>query len=255
MSDTSQTNVLESGTQQRTPRWYSVRVWLLFTIVIAASLCTLTVVFFREESRFYEIEAGLAGKVLYSQKSVWEKDTARLQLERVDKWHSRSNKSRFDFNFPVLADGYELAMNGEAIQDGNLRRIRELRPLQSVSLEGSAITDEGLSQLQDVAELRALDLGGTKITDNGLAYLERMKLLQWLDLRRTGITDAGLGHLHSLQRIEWLGLRSTKITDAGLNALSDMRRLEVLDLTDCGGITEAGVQRLQRERPECKIVH
>jgi hypothetical protein len=70
----------------------------------------------------------------------------------------------------------------------------------------------------------------------------------------SSITDAGVRVLATLTCLEELDLEwSERLTDDALDALAMLPRLRWVDLSFCFGVTEAGLARLRRARPEVKI--
>lgn len=67
------------------------------------------------------------------------------------------------------------------------------------------------------------------------------------------VTDDGLHHVAKLTNLRRLGLEWTRISDRGLDELHELHDLEEVDIlaTDC---TLAGVRRLKKAIPSCKIV-
>lgn len=146
------------------------------------------------------------------------------------RWEPRKDKSRWEFNSPVLADGWEVAMPQATDSTLAKAHLKDLFPLRTINLSSTKVTDAGLANLEGLYELRALDLSGAKITDAGLEHLKRLAQLQWIDLSDTMVTDAGLVHLKKLAALEWLDLRNTNVT-------------------------EEGAKILQRALPKCEIEH
>jgi hypothetical protein len=91
-------------------------------------------------------------------------------------------------------------------------------------------------------------------SDADLSELCELRRLAFLDLSRTGVSDDGLAAVASLRCLDYLILSRTRITDAGLRHLERMDRLHVLLLRDCPNVTDAGVARLKKALPGCRIV-
>jgi internalin A len=117
----------------------------------------------------------------------------------------------------------------------------------------------GLMYLQDLTNLQTLYLGFTRVSDAGLVHLKGSINLEHLSLVDTQITDAGLVHLNDLTGLKSLYIGGTKISDGGLSYLKKtMLGLRILDLTNGDTnrpekVTVAGVQVLQRARPNVRI--
>ncbi len=137
------------------------------------------------------------------------------------------------------------------------RLARELRRAEvpGLKLRGTEITDAVLAHLKDLGHLQDLDLGWCKsITDAGLAHVKDLGQLQALDLTWCiNITDTGLAHLTGLGQLRELHLTGCNITDAGLAHLKDLGQLRELALFDCRRITSAGVQRIRKALPQCRV--
>tara|TARA_Y100000593_G_C4159696_1_gene261374 strand:+ start:163 stop:705 length:543 start_codon:yes stop_codon:yes gene_type:complete len=120
---------------------------------------------------------------------------------------------------------------------------------------GSKITDVGLKEVAKLENLAHLDLNATVITDAGLKEVAKLQQLKELDLYLCfEITDAGLKEVAKCGRLNVLRLRATPITDAGLKELAKLKQLAELDLCQTH-VTEAGVARLQKALPKCKILY
>ena len=65
--------------------------------------------------------------------------------------------------------------------------------------------------------------------------------------------DAGLAHLAALDGLQILKLKNTDVSDDGLEWLKECTALHTLVLTGTK-VSDAGVMRLQRARPELKVV-
>ncbi len=90
-------------------------------------------------------------------------------------------------------------------------------------------------------------------TDADLGELCELRSLERLDLDGSKVTDAGLRTLSNLRGLKLLSLAETAITDQGLRHLESMSQLRFLELDGCPQITDAGVARLQKALPMCKI--
>jgi hypothetical protein len=90
------------------------------------------------------------------------------------------------------------------------------------------VTDKGVRRVCQLKKLRVLYLTGNRITNVGLKSLATLKNIERLHLRSVGIDDLGLKHLGLLKKLQSLRLYRTKVTSNG-------------------------VQRLQKQLPNCKI--
>jgi thiol-disulfide isomerase/thioredoxin len=107
-------------------------------------------------------------------------------------------------------------LSGTRVTDAELKKLKELKGLQTLYLDGARVTDAGLKELKELKGLRKLDLSGTQVTDAGLRDFQELKELRHLDLRGTRVTDAGLKELKELKALRQLFLGGTKVTDEGV---------------------------------------
>jgi hypothetical protein len=107
------------------------------------------------------------------------------------------------------------------------------------------------SDSQTTATLVSFD--GVLGTDTRLGDLCELRKLDMLSLIGSDVTDAGMATVGGFKGLKFLKLNHTTVTDTGLRRLEGMGRLDTLDLTGCPHITDAGVARLQKALPQCKI--
>lgn len=104
-----------------------------------------------------------------------------------------------------------------------------------------------------------VDFGGSLVsmphttTDADLGELCELCNLTTLWIDKTKITDRGLRTVATVRCLLALSLEGSDITDLGLIHLESMSKLNHLNLHDCPDITDAGVARLQKALPQCKI--
>lgn len=105
---------------------------------------------------------------------------------------------------------------------------------------------------------RGIDPGffSDPVSDEDLISLKPLRELRVLTLEsRTRLTDAALKHVGALIQLEnlrFLYLTRTRVTDAALEHLRHLSALEHLDLRNTL-VTEAGVAKLQKALPHCRI--
>ena len=138
------------------------------------------------------------------------------------------------------------------ITDAGLRHLEGLDGPQALWLDCAEITDVGLQHLEGLTRIQSLTLGGTKVTDAGLQYLGGLMRLEVLSLNGTKVTDVGLRHLARLSQLQDVDLRNTVITDDGLQHFEKLTKLQSLQLFHTK-VSAAGVAKLQKALPNCKI--
>ncbi len=173
-------------------------------------------------------------------------------------------------------DIQELDVHSRSLKDADLKHLKGLTGLRSLSLGGIGcvpppycpMTGEGLSNLSGMVSLRELELAWTdvcdenlihlktlrslekltlldnrKITGDGLVILEELPSLKNLSLYKTPVTNAGLRHLRNLPLLEVLNLQDTDVNDEGLAYVQELPKLKSLVLPP--GITGEGLAKLK----------
>jgi Leucine-rich repeat (LRR) protein len=181
-----------------------------------------------------------------------------------------------------------LNLRGTKVTDAGLQHLSTVTSLESLDLGFVQVTDVGLDQLTSLPKLKELTLGGNKLTDTGLEALRQLPGLIYLDLGGAQRTDSGMwsvsigekgvAAIASLQNLRRLTLTGLAVSPRELESLRALTRLERLDLQDCrhvnddaipllssmpsvrivdlsrAGISEAGLARLRKAKPNCKIL-
>ncbi|WP_417379452.1 GYF domain-containing protein [Gimesia sp.] len=125
----------------------------------------------------------------------------------------------------------------------------------NLDLTGVSITESHLAAIGTLQSLQSLNLYKTNLTDDGLKALAKPSNLSYLAIGRTRITSDGLRHLTGLKKIKGLRINGNKgIGDSGVEHLTEMKKLTVLQINNTS-ISEAGIQKLKRALPNCKIIH
>jgi hypothetical protein len=134
-----------------------------------------------------------------------------------------------------------------------LKRLRDLKSLESLSISQAMLTDPSLLNLRPLTMLKtlslddvpvtgssfrllkglriaSLSLDGTRIDDANLKHVGAFVNLDTLSLDYTKISNAGLGHLNSLKKLKELSLKWTAVSDAGMDQIKGLTALAELDL-------------------------
>ncbi len=90
-------------------------------------------------------------------------------------------------------------------------------------------------------------------TDADLAGLCELRAMHSLWLTDARVSADGLRAVAGLPRLRNLYLQGDNVTDAGLRHLEAMQGLRVLRVDGCPNVTEAGVERLKKALPGCKV--
>ncbi len=123
--------------------------------------------------------------------------------------------------------------------------IAGLPNLRSVSCQGCTISDEQLAMLQNV-QLEVIDLSDTTGPHHGLLALGSQENLIRVVLRGCQwFADDDLRLMPSFTLLRGLDISKTSITDDGLAPLAFCVKLSYVDLTGCGQLTGASLNRLK----------
>lgn len=167
------------------------------------------------------------------------------------------------------SDVTKLDLSGCSITD--LSPLAVCTSLEELDLGGNYIRD--ISTLLDLPKLRVLDLSSNMISD--IRPLMSMTTLEHLNLADNKITSVtalselkqlkelvlssneldGTQGLAKLSNLKILGLKKTGISDSDLEKLYNLTSLASLSLENNPDLTEAGVSKLQKKLPGCKITH
>ncbi len=151
------------------------------------------------------------------------------------------------------------------ITDNGLIPFAALHNLEGVALFSDRITGNGIVHLAGLKRLKFLWISGS-ITDSYLENVSKLSQLEHLEIcsGQLAITDDGFSHIAKLTNLRSLGfghddwngssiLAPVKVTDKGLTSLHRLKRLEALHLNTTTQITQAGIDKLGKDLPNCRI--
>lgn len=165
------------------------------------------------------------------------------------------------------------------VNDAGLKAISQLPLTGRLWLGHTHFTDEGAKHLANLTKLKRCGLGSMEkassgeavaalvnlpledltLLDNqatpvGVAHAAKIATLQKLDISHgPTVTDESLPQLAAMPELTELKIGSAQLTDDGLQTLAGAKKLKKLALTGVKKVTPAGVERLQKARPELVI--
>jgi hypothetical protein len=165
------------------------------------------------------------------------------------------------------------------VNDAGLKAIAQLPLSGRLWLGHTHFTDEGAKHLANLTKLKRCGLGSMEkassgeavaalvnlpledltLLDNqatpvGVAHAAKITTLQKLDISHgPTVGDESLPQLAAMPELTELRIGSAQLTDDGLQALATAKKLKKLALTGVKKVTPAGVERLQKTRPELVI--
>ena len=222
-------------TQRRRYLQYSLRSFLLLTVLAAICLAWLrNVRHRRDQSRQLEslgarVElepaTGKLVEALPQEYASWFDRMIMIDFSR------RTNES--------LADLMPLAANQIFVRDLRLvscfefgddqfAQLRRLRVLRTLHLDSTAVTDESMKQVGGLRQLTTLSLYMTRVTNDGVARLVHLRHLENLDLGGTDVDDGCVPNLLQLRALQRIDLSQTKFTDSGLAKLRNESNAKII---------------------------
>lgn len=165
------------------------------------------------------------------------------------------------------------------VNDAGLKAISQLPLTGRLWLGHTHFTDEGAKHLANLTKLKRCGLGSMEkassgeavaalvnlpledltLLDNqatpvGVAHAAKIATLQKLDISHgPTVGDESLLQLAAMPELTELKIGSAQLTDDGLQTLAGAKKLKKLALTGVKKVTPAGVERLQKARPELVI--
>ncbi len=121
---------------------------------------------------------------------------------------------------------------------------QEQTAAQAVALSGTEIDLNRLASLSKGPMLRQLKLEGAPISDEGLAMIASLPSLEELSFESCKCSDRLFEVLADSKKLKRLRLRSLSVSDLGLVKLSTLDRLELLEITDCTGFSQQGLESI-----------
>ena len=135
-----------------------------------------------------------------------------------------------------------------SLSDVGLLHFKYCKNLTFVGLSNIKVTDVGLSYFKDCKSLGGLYLGGLQVSDVGLSYFKDCKELVAVGLKDcVNVSDAGLAYFKDCKKLIALQLSDcSQVSDAGLSYFKDCKGLFVLDLGGCPRVSDASVEYLAK---------
>lgn len=203
-----------------------------------------------------KVRATSYGRELTSRREITDEGLRRLAgASRLRSLHLREAKV-IGLAFKDLASLTRLEEVDLYLTDFNddgAHCLAALPSIRSLDLSMTKITSAALADISTIRQLSTLSLWATAVDDASLRYLAKLPCLSRLNLGYTRISDAGLGALGDCRSLKEVGIGHCPISDAGLMHLAALPSLEMVDLSEAGSVTAAGVARLQALRPGLKV--
>ncbi len=155
--------------------------------------------------------------------------------------------------------------NARDIMDDSFLELKSLTNLTNLSLEDLAIGDEALNALEGMPNLKELVIMRTDLMD--ISALKCLKNLKKLTLREMNadldvlaelpqleqlflgeslVRDKDMNFFENLKEVNTLDLWNTQLGDQALELFASFPKLKVLNIKNCGKITDAGINLLAK---------
>lgn len=107
---------------------------------------------------------------------------------------------------------------------------------------------------ESMPQVKAINLQSQPLDDASCEGMDTIPDLEGIEFIYGKITDAGVTNLARIRKLRWLRLKNAQLTDAALETLAEMKKLTSLELPKPGnGLTEAGIAKFKKKRPEVKV--
>ena len=118
----------------------------------------------------------------------------------------------------------------------------------------TTLTEADMATIGAFKTLETLDLAGLRVSNLGLAQLRSLTKLREIDLSKTQVTSDGLATLAAMPDLATVKLwMAAGVDDAAAAQLAGLRKLRLLDVTETA-LTQAGVERIHKALPACRIL-
>ena len=107
---------------------------------------------------------------------------------------------------------------------------------------------------QVMPQVKTVSIQSHSFDDASCEGMDAMPALDGVECIYGKITDAGVKSLARIKKLRWLKVKDAQLTDASLETFAEMKKLTSLGLPKAGnGITEAGIAKFKKKRPDVKI--
>jgi hypothetical protein len=182
-----------------------------------------------------------------------------------------------EFNLDPKSPIVLIFLSKNAVQDGDLKDLADLKELRALDLTNAGITDQGMQHLKASTKLEWFTAYNTRLSDGTMKLFSGFKGMKKLYLSSTRVTDAGVKELLKLQQLEVLHLTGTDVTekclddlikmrslrdlsigsqhftDAGIQKLAALTELRSLSISNSIHVTNEGIAKLRKALPNCKV--
>lgn len=151
------------------------------------------------------------------------------------------NSLHFSFEYPF----------SEISDMTELRKLEQLKFLETVSLSSTNLNDSGLKFIRKNLNINNLNLQDTKISNTGIAFLSSLKKLAYLRLKENfQLDNACINFLNQLVSLIDLQIHETSIDQYGIKHLN-LPNLRSLLVNECD---QEVLISLSNKLPQCSIL-
>jgi hypothetical protein len=154
---------------------------------------------------------------------------------------------------PSRAGLQELCLVGCEVSEQGLQAVVPSTKLRWLDLARLPLGNDAVRRIAPQPQsLEQLTLEVTRIDGGLLDWLHHADNLREVDLSWTGLGDEAIESLSSAKGITILWLTGTKVSDRSIDLLVAMPQLQSVDIQRTQ-VSDAGVARLRRARPDLQI--
>lgn len=218
------------GSQQATARWRFCLIAGCVAVVVVVAAIVVSMKGMRLHALMADIKAGKTT-------TLYDPDVSLLEdLVRDTEFASAVSEV-------TLTSSY-------VISDSRFSALKQLPNLKTIRLEYVRNADAFLEHIAALASLEELSFHRAWFSATGAAQLRTFPRLEVL--RLGSANDNALDQIAAVSQLKELELAYGHISDTGLDHLSRLPRLERISLWHTR-VTSAGIAKLQRRLPSCKI--
>ena len=175
-------------------------------------------------------------------------------IRRLSLDYTRINDETMALINKLFPNLWGLHVEYTQISNAGVYKLTDLKNLHHFTLNGTRVDDEVVPFIvKSFPKLVKLSFVKTKVTDEGMKPLKDMKNLQTFYMDGTKLGDKTID-IVSKHPLSTLSFSSTLVSDKSLPKIAKIKTLEFLSLANCSRITETGLKKFRKARPDVKII-
>jgi len=175
-------------------------------------------------------------------------------LTKLEIYDTGVSGKAFEILKPLSSSLTHLSINAASLSDADLEQLANFSNLTHLNMKGTLISESGCEAIAKLQNLEEIDFGRSKITKNGLEKLSTLPRLNELRLKGCSVDDEMASALFKFPGLKRIELNDNNVSDKTLDGLSKMDSLQSLGVRDNQLISDAGVARFRKAKPDCSLI-